>query len=77
MTLKAYQQDPYGCEGLLREKRVGRDPFAVGVPYYHRMPPKLRPLLVYCGSAPYPQPLPWDPRVVIAFNDEGAGGQVD
>jgi hypothetical protein len=31
LTLRAFEDDPYGCEGSLRKKRLSRDPFANGV----------------------------------------------
>jgi hypothetical protein len=43
LTLRAFQDDPYGCQGSLRKKRLSRDPFANGVrlsrlttPFFYR-----------------------------------------
>ncbi len=55
-----FLSDPYGCQGSLREKREGRNPWRIEAPY-----PKgceeLRGLFEHCGAETYSGPLPWDP----------------
>ncbi|XP_051151078.1 uncharacterized protein C57A10.07 [Andrographis paniculata] len=54
-----FQEDPYGCLGSLRHKKVGRDPFHRSIPYPNGCP-EIGSLFRYCGIAPYPGWLPWD-----------------
>ena len=51
-------QEPYGCHDELLQKRLRRDPFAVGPPHASRCP-ALRELLAHCESTPFAGPLPW------------------
>lgn len=53
-----FQEDPYGCLGSLRRKKIGRDPFHRSVPYPNGCP-EIKGLFTYCGAAPYPGWLPW------------------
>lgn len=53
-----FQEDPYGCLGSLRRKKIGRDPFHRSIPYPNGCP-EIEGLFRYCGSAPYPGYLPW------------------
>ncbi|KAK6246366.1 hypothetical protein SCA6_009456 [Theobroma cacao] len=53
-----FQQDPYGCIGPLKRKKVGRDPFHRSIPYPNGCP-EIEGLFRYCGAAPYPGSLPW------------------
>ncbi|KAK9814450.1 hypothetical protein WJX72_006075 [[Myrmecia] bisecta] len=57
-TIEAFRQDPYGCHGVLLEKKEARDPFAVG-PYLAARCPAMAPLLSYCGRSTFPGRLPW------------------
>lgn len=54
-----FQEDPYGCIGSLRRKKLGRDPFHRSVPYPNGCP-EIENLFRYCGTAAYPGFLPWD-----------------
>ena len=58
-AVAAFRDDPYGCAGELGAKRVGRDPFARGVPYLGRCA-AAHALLAHCGPAPFRGPLPWE-----------------
>lgn len=53
-----FQEDPYGCKGSLRRKKLGRDPFHRSIPYPNGCP-EIEGLFRYCGTAPYPGFLPW------------------
>ncbi|OVA03487.1 protein of unknown function DUF218 [Macleaya cordata] len=53
-----FQDDPYGCVGPLRRKKLGRDPFHRSIPYPNGCP-ELEGLFRYCGVSPYPGTLPW------------------
>ncbi|KAF8411673.1 hypothetical protein HHK36_004231 [Tetracentron sinense] len=53
-----FLEDPYGCLGSLRRKKLGRDPFHRSIPYPNGCP-ELEGLFRYCGVAPYPGTLPW------------------
>ncbi|KAE8683428.1 pleckstrin-like proteiny domain-containing family A member 8-like [Hibiscus syriacus] len=53
-----FQQDPYGCIGSLKKKKVGRDPFHRSIPYPNGCP-EIEGLFRYCGTAPYQGSLPW------------------
>ncbi|XP_073305359.1 uncharacterized protein C57A10.07-like [Primulina huaijiensis] len=53
-----FQEDPYGCSGILRRKKLGRDPFHRSIPYPIGCP-EIAGLFRYCGTAPYPGSLPW------------------
>ncbi|XVF39123.1 hypothetical protein PTKIN_Ptkin01aG0010200 [Pterospermum kingtungense] len=53
-----FQQDPYGCIGSLKRKKLGRDPFHRSIPYPNGCP-EIAGLFRYCGAAPYPGSLPW------------------
>ncbi|CAA3029036.1 uncharacterized protein C57A10.07-like [Olea europaea subsp. europaea] len=53
-----FQDDPYGCLGSLRRKKLGRDPFHRSIPYPNGCP-EIEGLFRYCGTAPYPGYLPW------------------
>eukprot|EP00250_Pteridium_aquilinum_P035235 c8946_g1_i1 orf=287-1348(+) len=54
-----FQEDPYGCVGPLRTKRVARDPFARAIPYPAGCA-ELEEVFSYCGSSIFPGKLPWD-----------------
>ncbi|KAJ8557970.1 hypothetical protein K7X08_004736 [Anisodus acutangulus] len=53
-----FQEDPYGCKGSLRRKKLGRDPFHRSIPYPNGCP-EIEGLFRSCGTAPYPGSLPW------------------
>ncbi|CAN4097748.1 unnamed protein product [Withania somnifera] len=53
-----FQEDPYGCKGSLRRKKLGRDPFHCSIPYPNGCP-EIEGLFRYCGTAPYPGSLSW------------------
>ncbi|KAI3464630.1 hypothetical protein Pfo_021293 [Paulownia fortunei] len=53
-----FQEDPYGCLGSLRRKKLGRDPFHRSIPYPNGCP-EIESLFRYCGTASYPGFLPW------------------
>ncbi|XWS21738.1 hypothetical protein CRYUN_Cryun30bG0080600 [Craigia yunnanensis] len=53
-----FQQDPYGCIGSLKRKKVGRDPFHRSIPYPNGCP-EIEGLFRYCEAAPYRGSLPW------------------
>lgn len=59
-VLAMFQEDPYGCKGELRKKRILRDPFLRAVPYPVGCP-EMRGLFGYCGSDYYIGNLPWRP----------------
>ncbi|KAG0615886.1 hypothetical protein M758_5G073200 [Ceratodon purpureus] len=59
-VLSMFQEDPYGCRGDLRKKRILRDPFLRAVPYPVGCP-EMRGLFGYCGSDYYIGNLPWRP----------------
>lgn len=53
-----FRDDPYGCMGSLRHKKLGRDPFHRSIPY-PRGCPEIEGLFKYCGTTVYPGSLPW------------------
>ncbi|KAF5749102.1 hypothetical protein HS088_TW04G01064 [Tripterygium wilfordii] len=53
-----FQEDPYGCKGSLKRKKVRRDPFHRTIPYPNGCP-EIQGLFRYCGSVTYPGSLPW------------------
>ncbi|XP_047341043.1 uncharacterized protein C57A10.07 [Impatiens glandulifera] len=53
-----FQNDPYGCSGSLRSKKLKRDPFHRSIPYPNGCP-EIEGLFRYCGSPPYSDTLPW------------------
>lgn len=53
-----FQDDPFGCTGSLRRKKLGRDPFHRTIPYPKGCP-EIEGMFRYCGPAPYPGYLPW------------------
>uniref|UniRef100_A0A5B7BJ72 DUF218 domain-containing protein n=1 Tax=Davidia involucrata TaxID=16924 RepID=A0A5B7BJ72_DAVIN len=53
-----FQEDPYGCLGSLRRKKLGRDPFHRSIPYPNGCP-EIEGLFRYCGAVLYPGSLPW------------------
>ncbi|KAJ4953486.1 hypothetical protein NE237_030318 [Protea cynaroides] len=53
-----FQEDPYGCSGPLRRKKLGRDPFHRSIPYPNGCP-ELEGLFRHCGVSPFPGLLPW------------------
>lgn len=53
-----FQEDPYGCLGSLRRKKLGRDPFHRTIPYPNGCP-EIEGVFRYCGAMPYPGFLPW------------------
>lgn len=57
-VLDMFQEDPYGCKGELRKKRINRDPFLRALPYPVGCP-EMRGLFGYCGSDHYFGNLPW------------------
>lgn len=57
-VLAMFEQDPYGCKGELRKKRITRDPFLRAVPYPVGCP-EMRGLFGYCGTDYYIGDLPW------------------
>lgn len=60
-VLDMFQEDPYGCSGELRKKRINRDPFLRATPYPAGCP-EIRGLFGYCNSQPYFGSLPWSSR---------------
>lgn len=59
-VLDMFQEDPYGCSGALRKKRIDRDPFLRALPYPVGCP-EMRGLFGYCSSEYYIGNLPWKP----------------
>ncbi len=57
-TVEAFRGDPYGCAGNLLQKRLGRDPFAVG-PIHPSRCPDMRALLMHCAPTLFEGSLPW------------------
>lgn len=53
-----FQEDPYGCLGSLRRKKLGRDPFHRTLPYPNGCP-EIEGLFTYCAATPYKGFLPW------------------
>ncbi|TXG53110.1 hypothetical protein EZV62_022279 [Acer yangbiense] len=58
MVRSQFQEDPFGCLGSLRRKKLGRDPFHRTIPYPNGCP-EIKGLFQYCDPAPYPGTLPW------------------
>ncbi len=56
---KMFQEDPYGCTGSLRTKRIARDPFIRSIPYPSGCP-EIRGLFSWCRTEFYGGRLPWD-----------------
>lgn len=57
-VVEMFREDPYGCNGELRKKRLERDPFLRAIPYpagCHEM----KGLFGYCGTEYYYGNLPW------------------
>ncbi|GAX80190.1 hypothetical protein CEUSTIGMA_g7628.t1 [Chlamydomonas eustigma] len=57
-TVAAFRKDPYGCNGELQQKRLRRDPFAVG-PIHPSRCPDMKSLLGYCAPTLFTGVLPW------------------
>uniref|UniRef100_A0A7S0S546 DUF218 domain-containing protein n=1 Tax=Chlamydomonas leiostraca TaxID=1034604 RepID=A0A7S0S546_9CHLO len=57
-TVAAFKQDPYGCSGDLLNKKLGRDPFAVG-PIHPSRCPEMKGLLQHCSPYMFEGRLPW------------------
>lgn len=57
-----FQGDPYGCQGSLYRKRLGRDPFHRSIPYPNGCP-EIKDLFRYCGAGPFPGSLPWVSKI--------------
>ncbi|KAL0560372.1 hypothetical protein IC582_000773 [Cucumis melo] len=53
-----FQDDPFGCQGSLYRKKLGRDPFHRSIPYPNGCP-EIAGLFRYCRTDPYPGFLPW------------------
>ncbi|KAL3634809.1 hypothetical protein CASFOL_021863 [Castilleja foliolosa] len=53
-----FQEDPFGCSGLLSRKKLGRDPFHRSIPYPNGCP-EIKSLFRYCGTIPYQGFVPW------------------
>lgn len=53
-----FQDDPFGCQGSLYRKKLGRDPFHRSIPYPNGCP-EIAGLFRYCRAGPYPGSLPW------------------
>ncbi|XP_038724988.1 uncharacterized protein C57A10.07-like [Tripterygium wilfordii] len=53
-----FQEDPYGCKGSLKQKKLRRDPFHRTIPYPSGCP-EIQGLFRYCESVTYPGSLPW------------------
>lgn len=58
LVKQQFREDPYGCQGSLHRKKLGRDPFHRTIPYPKGCP-EMQDLFRYCGAAPYPGWLPW------------------
>jgi len=57
-TVAAFRNNPYGCEGELLQKRLRRDPFAVG-PIHPSRCPAMHDLLMHCGNDLFEGVVPW------------------
>ena len=57
--MQHWRANIYGCTGELLDKRLSRDPFAIGAPHFSRCP-ALKGLLAWCSpSQLFPGSLPW------------------
>jgi hypothetical protein len=56
-----FATDMYGCHGVLKTKRVGRNPFRASMGYglAHGSCPEMHDLLKWCGPGLFPGPVPW------------------
>jgi len=64
---ESFNRDPYGCRGELAQKRVERDPFNEGAPYFESLK-ILRGLWLHintCSQRMYKGVLPWSPGVTV------------
>ena len=60
-TVAAFNEDPYGCSTAeLLQKRLRRDPFAVG-PIHPSRCPDMKALLLHCSPDIFSGALPWVP----------------
>lgn len=56
--MAAFRDNPYGCTSDLLEKKLRRDPFAVG-PIHPSRCPEMRALLGHCSQHLFEGKLPW------------------
>ena len=61
-----FQGDPYGRQGSLYRKRLGRDPFHRSISYPNGCP-EIKGLFRYCGAGPFPGSLPWVSKISYNF----------
>jgi len=56
---RPFESDPYGCGGVLRKKRIERNPFVRTAPYPLSCP-EMQDILSWCGPDPIPKTMvPW------------------